>query len=529
MAKATEGIATRLVARTGPLAWAVAGLLVIQCIALLQHRGPSPLSSDAPADVFSAGRGISVLQKLLGDQAPHPADSEANRLVRERLISELQGLGLEIEVIEARLTGRPLTLYNVLARLPGGDDRRRPLVLATHYDSVAQGPGAGDAGASLAALLETARVLQRFGEPARPIYFLFSDGEELGMLGAREFVASHPLSRQSPWLLNFDGRGAAGASLMYETHAGNLEWIRFSLRHLAPPRITGSSFVTVYRVLPNNTDFSVYRNSGWQGLNFAFIGDAYRYHQASDRIENLSRRTVQHHGEHATALARALGWSEIDDLSADQDAIFFDILGFYVVAYPASWGAPIAWLMLVLLVLLGMGQLRQRSTWAGILWTLLATLAAATSASAACWLIGWVLSAVGILNQRFVSSGWLIHLAYVAVAGVCLWGVAGTLRRAAAETVWLSVWLGWGIVHLAVAILVPGMSYLFLLPCLVGVVLSLRRWDRRWTAAVATVACGVVLVPTLNLLAASFGPGYGMVLGGLICASLSPLYPLLAK
>lgn len=515
--------------KVGPLSVSLLGLLILQCFTYFVHRGPRPLSDDAPADVFSAERGVRVLQRLLGDELPHPAESEANRQVLDRLVAELRGLGLEVQVLEENREARPMTLRNVLARLPGGDEARRPLVLATHYDSVDKGPGAGDAGASLAALLETARILRQLPSPARPVYFLFSDGEELGMLGAREFTAHHPLSRRSPWLLNFDGRGASGPSLMYETHEDNVRWVQFCANRLAAPRVTGSSFVTIYRLLPNNSDFTIYRQNGWQGLNFAFIGDAHRYHQPSDRIENLSRRTVQHHGAHATALARALGWTEIDDLSAEQDAIFFDLLGQYVVVYPASWGAPLAWLTTVVIVWQWLRYFRRSRAWGGIGWTTLAALAAIITSAAVCWLICWGLTAAGVLQGRFVSSGWLIHWTYAGVAALCLWGVLGILRRTGAEPVWHSIALGWAAVHLGVAIFLPGMSYLFLAPCLACAVLSLTPWDRRWTAAIATIVSGSVLLPTMNLLAAAFGPSYGLALGMIFAAVLTPVFPMLGR
>ena len=284
--------------RNGALWLALACMLGIQLVTWYRLQGPLPRPADAPLAEFSARRAFAVLERLLDDQAPHPTGSRENSLVRERLVAELNRLGLEAEIQQfARGPKVERTLYNVLARLPNTTSLGRPLVLATHYDSVPQGPGAADAGSCVAALLETARALRRGGPYKRPVYFLFTDGEEAGLLGAAAFVGVHPLSAEKPFVLNFEVRGTSGASLMFETHRGNLSAVRFVARHLPAPCATGSSYVTVYRLLPNDTDFTVFQRDDWTGLNFAFIGNAYRYHTDQDTLQNLSLRSLQHHGE----------------------------------------------------------------------------------------------------------------------------------------------------------------------------------------------------------------------------------------
>lgn len=76
-----------------------------------------------------------------------------------------------------------------MARLPGTVPGGRAVLVLAHYDSQPHAPGAGDDGAGVAAMLETARVL-RAGPPLRhDVSWLFSDGEEAGLLGVRAFAA----------------------------------------------------------------------------------------------------------------------------------------------------------------------------------------------------------------------------------------------------------------------------------------------------------------------------------------------------
>ena len=77
-------------------------------------------------------------------------------------------------------------------------------------------------GGCVAAVIEAARGLiytdTTFGpDLQRPIYLLFTDGEELGLLGAQQFVKRHPLSAKKPIVLNFDARGTSGPVVMYES------------------------------------------------------------------------------------------------------------------------------------------------------------------------------------------------------------------------------------------------------------------------------------------------------------------------
>ena len=79
----------------------------------------------------------------------------------------------------------------------------------------------GDDGAGVAALLETLRAL-RTGPPLRnDILFVITDGEEDGLLGASAFVAENPAAKDVRVVVNFEARGNAGESQMFETSAGN--------------------------------------------------------------------------------------------------------------------------------------------------------------------------------------------------------------------------------------------------------------------------------------------------------------------
>ncbi|NIP95655.1 MAG: M28 family peptidase, partial [Akkermansiaceae bacterium] len=200
------------------IALTATGLLVAHC-----HQPPPALGVDAPLELFSAGRAWERLESLLGDETPHPLGSAANDAVRARLVEQLENLGLRPEVNSRWVTGAGrwsstlVRAHNVLAELPSSHPERPAIVLACHHDSVPAGPGASDDGAGMAAILEIARILMAEAPLARPVILLFTDGEELGLFGARGFALENPVAERVGLILNFEARGSSGGSLMFET------------------------------------------------------------------------------------------------------------------------------------------------------------------------------------------------------------------------------------------------------------------------------------------------------------------------
>jgi acetylornithine deacetylase/succinyl-diaminopimelate desuccinylase-like protein len=150
---------------------------------------PNPLDGSAPPMQFSSARALEHVRMVAG--APRPMGSPQNDAARTYLLEQLSGLGLHAEVQEvttARLgddgliAGRP---RNVLARLEGTTEGDKAVMLVAHYDSVPTGPGASDDGAGVAAMLETLRALKAGPPLKNDVIFLFTEGEERGLLGAR--------------------------------------------------------------------------------------------------------------------------------------------------------------------------------------------------------------------------------------------------------------------------------------------------------------------------------------------------------
>jgi hypothetical protein len=186
-------------------------LAAIFLLSTQRLRPPAPKSADSSAAQFSAGRALEILVRLMGDEAPHPVGSDANRAVRGQILREFARIGYHSDLQTAfscNPYGTCATVNNVVARLEGRD--QTAVLLAAHYDSVPAGPGVSDDGVGVAAALEIARALKSHPTPRHSIIFLIDDGEEGGLLGARAFVDSHPWAKDVRAVVNLDARGTAG-------------------------------------------------------------------------------------------------------------------------------------------------------------------------------------------------------------------------------------------------------------------------------------------------------------------------------
>src|SRR5204863_149295 len=163
------------------------------------------------------------------------------------------------------------------------------------------GPGVSDDGAGVAVVLELARAFSA-KTTRNDVIFLITDGEETGLRGARAFAERHPLMRRVGVVVNFEARGASGPSMMFETGPGNARLMDLFAHAVARPSASSVSY-EVYKLLPNDTDFSVYRKLGLSGFNFAFSNSASLYHSARDNLQYIDRRSLQHAGEHAFEVA----------------------------------------------------------------------------------------------------------------------------------------------------------------------------------------------------------------------------------
>ncbi|HEY2292557.1 MAG TPA: M28 family peptidase [Thermoanaerobaculia bacterium] len=519
-----------------PAGWGLAAALALFALALLLalQGGPPPAKpASAPPAEFSAGRAQAVLRDLVGDGAPHPVGSPAAARVRERILAQLRSLGLTPEVQEGlgcSPDGTCARVSNVLARLPGREPGRSVLLLA-HYDSVPAGPGVSDDLAGVAAVLETARVLKAAPPLRHGVLFLLDEGEEAPLLGARAFAEHSPAMAEVGAVVNLEARGTAGPSLLFETSGPDAGTVRdFAARADHP--FTNSVFPTVYQYLPNDTDLTVFKGRGIPGLNFAFIQRPLQYHSPLDNLADLSAASLQHHGENALAAVRGLAEGDLERPSQGR-AVYFDLFHSTVVRWPAGL-SPVLGLLALALVLGAAFLFRRRGlpVWgAGFMLGFGAPLSALL-----------LLLVLGIVFQILVAPAFLAPwTANPGPAIATFWllalggglGLAGLMgRRVGLPGLWAGVWVFWSLLGLLLGVVLPGISYLILVPALVagvcGLALGGSPGGRTLAAVLPAFVAALLWLEILGLLYAGLGLTGLLATAVLLAVVLSTLTPLMA-
>ena len=324
---------------------------------------PSVTSSkkEISATEFSIDNALYHLKNI--SQKPHHTGSEEHKKVQDYLVKELKKLNLEPEIQYQTAINKKwraaTTTENIIARIKGTEDGKA-LLLLTHYDSNPHSSlGASDAGSGVVTILEGIRAyLATNKAPKNDIIILFSDAEELGLLGAQAFVENHPWAKDVGLVLNFEARGSGGSSYMLmETNGKNKTLLTEFLNANPNYPAANSLMYGVYKKLPNDTDLTVFREKGnINGFNFAFIDDHFDYHTEQDSYERLNRETLLHQADYFTTSLNYFANADLTNLNSDTDYIYVNFPFTKLLTYPFSWVLPmliIAFLLFIALIVVG--------------------------------------------------------------------------------------------------------------------------------------------------------------------------------
>jgi hypothetical protein len=497
-----------------------AGLFAIfAALAGIRSVGPTVVPDANNLDQVSGERGFAHIEYLLGpEELPHPSSSPENELVRQRLIAKLLEYGMEYEEQAGDSeTGR---LVNVLARRPGRVTAR-PILLVTHYDSCLVGPGAGDAMSCVGGLLETIRWLGKAPIESE-VWFLFTDGEERGLLGAKQFVEQNQgRFKKPPLVFNFDARGSTGPSFMFQTGKDNYAMVSTFGNRLAQPNFTNSLMSPVYDQLPNGTDFTIFREAGWNGLNFALVYGAERYHTPDDTTANLSRHSVQHFANNTRRIIETLDGLPTDrweDFSASEPATYFDILGGPVVRYPQRFDVFLVVLMcLFWFVAVIRSRIKRGVQRIPVIFLFLGSACVIVGSGLAGYIMSWFLRMLEVLENGFPEGLLWLCGGILFVCGVCMFIIGNAFfSRCTIANSRLAVLSVYSLLTLWVFIEVPGAAFTLLWPTLVLGIVCIVDQDTYWLDYTAVGLISMLWAPLVILFCGALGPNAGIILGLLL-------------
>ncbi|MBO7268785.1 MAG: M28 family peptidase [Bacteroidales bacterium] len=304
--------------------------------------------NDKSSPGFSAQRVADDLRVI--SKEPHSIQHPKERKVlRDFLFHRLQQMGGKAQVFEyytipSKIGGK-FSYSNVYAEFASPlPDSSSYILLVAHYDSrFRQKVGkdtvfsfdAADDGYGLGVILELVGLaLDYRDEWKQGIKVLFTDAEEHNLDGMRSaWQENREIFNGVNLMVNIDARGVKGPALLFETSPGNEKVLDLYSYAKRPQGFSLTTFV--YKLLPNNTDFSIVKDT-IPGMNFAVVDNLKYYHTDLDNYSNISLKSVQHYGDQLEPVMYEYLTGEEYGVSnafvGEKDVVFFGLplLGLFV-------------------------------------------------------------------------------------------------------------------------------------------------------------------------------------------------------
>ncbi|PWA06620.1 peptidase M28 [Flavobacterium psychrotolerans] len=441
---------------------------------------PQWVSNDESLSEFSTHRALNQI-KILSEK-PHYVGSENHDVVAHYLEKQLQKLGLETKIQEGTTLsdwGNLVKSKNILARIKGTDNSKA-LLLLSHYDSAPHSfsHGASDDASGIATILEGLRAFLHNKTPHKnDIIVLFSDAEELGLNGAALFVTQSDWTKDIGLALNFEARGTSGPSYMLmEVNQGNAALVQGFTKANPKYPVSNSLMYSIYKMLPNDTDLTVFREQGKiQGFNFAFIDNHFNYHTVQDDYSHVKPTTVAHQGTYLMPLLNYFSNADLTTMDATEDYVYFNT-PFCFVSYPFAWILPLCYGALALFLLLVFIGLAKRILIPSEIGKGFLLLFGAVLVSGAVTFVGWKIALSVYPQYNDILQGFTYNgHAYIA-AFICLSLAIAFLFYTKSKTEQLTfnhalaplfLWIA---INFGIAIYLPGAGF-FIIPVFFGLLM----------------------------------------------------------
>uniref|UniRef100_A0A8D2QGZ9 Endoplasmic reticulum metallopeptidase 1 n=1 Tax=Zonotrichia albicollis TaxID=44394 RepID=A0A8D2QGZ9_ZONAL len=338
-------------------------LLGLRALAQVSHR---QLLSRQPAAAgprdFSASRARGYLDNITAIGPRTVGSPENEVLAVNYLLEQIRGIEREstdahkISVDIQRPTGSfsidflgGFTSYyanitNVVVKLEPRNGAEHAVLSNCHFDSVPNTPGASDDAVSCAVMLEILNTLSKSSQSLQhAVIFLFNGAEENILQASHGFITQHEWAKSIRAFINLEAAGVGGKELVFQTGPEN-PWLVQAYVVAAKHPFASVVAQEIFQsgIIPADTDFRIYRDFGnVPGIDLAFIENGYIYHTKYDTSDRILTDSIQRAGDNILAVLKYLATSEKLAKSFEYrhgNVVFFDILGLFVLAYPARVG-----------------------------------------------------------------------------------------------------------------------------------------------------------------------------------------------
>lgn len=351
-------------------------MLVLSCIILgtslrlAYHRTfqwvPKPTADTVAGHLFSEQRALRHVHDLVNGIGDRQISSPGLPLATKYMMEQVKAIAnsdysrndMEVQVdletvsgaVAMSFTGINFTnayrhLDNVVLKVTPKALQGYPAVLiSSHYDSAVCSKGASDDASQVAVMLELARALvyRKDNLPASPVIFLWTGGEEAISPAGNGWATYSKHYKDVGAFINLESMGGGGVPIIFQ-HTG--AWVLSAFASGAPhPR--GSRVaqdIFDLHLIPADSDFRMFsaRHYGsLPGIDIAFVLDSTAYHSYLDTPERMRPGNLQEMGEALLGgiypVAQELAHQHKASAHKDpmERAVFFDVLGYFMVEYP---------------------------------------------------------------------------------------------------------------------------------------------------------------------------------------------------
>ncbi|NXF48598.1 ERMP1 metallopeptidase, partial [Oceanites oceanicus] len=235
-------------------------------------------------------------------------------------------------------------ITNVVVKLEPQNGAQHAVLSNCHFDSVPNTPGASDDAVSCAVMLEILNTLSKSSEPLQhAVIFLFNGAEENILQASHGFITQHEWAKSIRAFINLEAAGVGGKELVFQTGPEN-PWLVQAYVVAAKHPFASVVAQEIFQsgIIPADTDFRIYRDFGnVPGIDLAFIENGYIYHTEYDTSDRILTDSIQRAGDNILAVLKYLATSDKLAKSFEYrhgNVVFFDVLGLFVLAYPARVG-----------------------------------------------------------------------------------------------------------------------------------------------------------------------------------------------
>ncbi|KAK5879020.1 hypothetical protein CesoFtcFv8_024371 [Champsocephalus esox] len=428
----------------------------------LVHLSLQQLVIGKPSGDFNAVRARQHLEKITS-VGPRPVGSHENEVLTVGyLLEQIENIRVETAAGPHKVTvdvQRPTGTFsidflggftsfydrvtNIAVRLEPKAGSQHFMLANCHFDTVANSPGASDDAVSCAVMLEVLHSLANQSTPLlHGVVFLFNGAEENILQASHGFITQHPWAKQVRAFINLEAAGVGGKEVVFQTGPEN-PWLVQAYVQAAKHPFASVVGQEVFQsgIIPSDTDFRIYRDFGnIPGIDLAFIENGFIYHTKYDTADRILTDSIQRAGDNILAVLKYLVNSEkLADSSEYRhgNMVFYDLLGVFVVAYPARVGTILNYMVATATFLYLAKKASMPGNGGG---RYVRELACATGVAVLSWVVTLLSVLILALLVTLLGSSmfWYNHF----YASICLYGAAATGKMVLIHTLAKNLYYG---------------------------------------------------------------------------------------